>query len=76
MYADAPEQYIIMNLGMAEQFQTVEAALLQFPGKMYVDYVRVYQRDGEDNIGCEPDGHPTQDYINKCVLFLFICRVY
>ncbi|EJD47628.1 beta-glucan synthesis-associated [Auricularia subglabra TFB-10046 SS5] len=56
---------IILNLGMSESFQEVDTANLQFPAKMYVDYVRVYQRDGEDNIGCEPKNFPMQDYINK-----------
>ena len=35
---------------------------------MYVDYVRVYQRDdviSEDSYSCDPKSHPTADYINK-----------
>lgn len=36
-----------------------------FPAEMLVDYVRVYQRDGETNIGCNPPDYPTADYINN-----------
>jgi hypothetical protein len=32
---------------------------------MYIDYVRVYQRDDAPGIGCSPDDYPTEDYINK-----------
>lgn len=36
-------QYIIMNLGMSENFGTVDLKDLVFPVSMHVDYVRVYQ---------------------------------
>lgn len=32
---------------------------------MHVDYVRVYQREGETNVGCNPTNYPTTDYINN-----------
>ena len=32
---------------------------------MLIDYVRVYQRKGQTNIGCDPKGFPTADYINR-----------
>jgi hypothetical protein len=32
---------------------------------MYVDYVRVYQRDDAPGIGCSPEDYPTEDYIQK-----------
>jgi hypothetical protein len=38
---------------------------MMFPAEMRVDYVRVYQRDGETNVGCSPDGFPTEEYINN-----------
>ena len=34
---------------------------------MRVDYVRVYQKPGEKNIGCDPPDFPTAAYINECV---------
>lgn len=57
-------QYIIFNLGMAYNFQRQDWAHLQFPAHLMIDYVRVYQRSGETNIGCSPSDHPTTDYIN------------
>lgn len=36
-----------------------------FPSEMLVDYVRVYQRAGQTNIGCDPPDYPTTDYINS-----------
>jgi hypothetical protein len=62
-------QYIILNLGMSPSFQKQDYKHLQFPSKMYIDYVRVYQRSGtKDGITCNPPNYPTTDYINKYVL--------
>jgi beta-glucanase (GH16 family) len=58
--------YLILNLGMAPSFQTQDFQHMQFPSKMYVDYIRVYQRsDVSNGVGCNPPTHPTADYINK-----------
>ncbi|KAH9042091.1 glycoside hydrolase family 16 protein [Lactarius pseudohatsudake] len=63
-----PEEpmYLILNLGMAPSFQKQDFQHLQFPSKMYIDYIRVYQRsDVSDGVGCNPSSHPTTDYINN-----------
>lgn len=36
-----------------------------FPAEMLVDYVRVYQRDDETNVGCDPKDYPTSTYISS-----------
>lgn len=62
-----PEEpmYIIFNLGLSPSFQGQDFMHLTFPVSMYVDYVRVYQREGIKNgIGCSPPGYPTESYIN------------
>ncbi|GAA6064087.1 hypothetical protein JCM10212_003445 [Sporobolomyces blumeae] len=56
---------IILNLGISSSFQTINYGQLKFPGKMLIDYVRVYQREGSENVGCDPPDYPTSDYINK-----------
>jgi len=56
---------IIMNLGMSPNWQNIDLSTMVFPGLMLVDYVRVYQRTGETNIGCDPPGFPTADYIQR-----------
>ena len=38
---------------------------MEFPALMLVDYVRVYQRQGQTNIGCNPARYPTSDYIAR-----------
>ena len=49
-------------------FQHQDFKHLTFPSKMYVDYVRVYQRsDVKEGVTCNPSSHPTTDYITKCV---------
>ena len=58
-------QYILVNLGMSENFGAVDLDHLPFPVHMRIDYIRVYQPKGEENIGCEPEKFPTQAYINK-----------
>ena len=48
-----------------EGFQPIDLTNLVFPAKMYIDYVRVYQRADAPGIGCSPEDYPTEDYINK-----------
>ncbi|THG97039.1 hypothetical protein EW026_g4893 [Hermanssonia centrifuga] len=63
-----PEEpmYMIFNLGMSPSFQHQDFKHLVFPSKMYIEYVRVYQRSDafETGITCNPASHPTTDYIN------------
>ncbi|KAK0568363.1 beta-glucan synthesis-associated protein [Tilletia horrida] len=60
---------IILNLAMAAGFQPVRftgANALTFPAQFLIDYVRVYQRDGQDDkVSCDPSDHPTADYIKN-----------
>ncbi|KAL0576050.1 hypothetical protein V5O48_005931 [Marasmius crinis-equi] len=63
-----PEEpmYVILNFGIAEGFQKQDFKHLQFPAQMYIDYVRIYQREGtRDGITCNPPNRPTSDYIEK-----------
>lgn len=47
-------------------FQRQDYKHLTFPVKMYIDYVRVYQRSGvKEGVGCSPSHHPTADYIEQ-----------
>lgn len=52
---------------MSQGFGVVDLAHLPFPAHLKVDYIRVYQPKGEENIGCEPPGFPTQAYINQFI---------
>ncbi|TFK43746.1 glycoside hydrolase family 16 protein [Crucibulum laeve] len=59
--------YMIINLGMSENFGAIDFDHLIFPNHLRVDYVRVYQRADAINIGCSPKDFPTEDYINKYI---------
>ena len=39
---------------------------------MRVDYIRVYQPQDQINYGCDPEGFPTEAYINKSVALFII----
>lgn len=55
-----------MNLGMSFNFGgTIDFEHLELPAVMLVDYVRVYQDPDHINVGCDPEGFPTQSYINQ-----------
>ncbi|SAM64999.1 related to KRE6-glucan synthase subunit [Ustilago bromivora] len=59
---------IVMNLAISDSFQRVnfDEGGITFPAFMAIDYVRVYQKDGQaDLITCDPVDHPTADFINK-----------
>jgi len=57
--------YIILNLAISASFQSLQFDRLTFPGTFRIDYVRVWQPKGETSITCDPDDHPTTDYINR-----------
>ena len=52
-------------LTRAGTWQTIDLSTMIFPAEMRVDYVRVYQRSGATNVGCDPPNFPTADYINN-----------
>ncbi|WVO15331.1 hypothetical protein L204_102987 [Cryptococcus depauperatus] len=59
--------YIILNLGISENFGAVDFHGLDemWPVTMEVDYVRVYQDPNNRNIGCDPKDRPTSSYIAR-----------
>lgn len=54
---------MILNLGYSAAWTQIDQAGLVFPTIMHVDYVRIYQKEGEESITCDPPGYPTTDYI-------------
>ena len=50
---------------MSPGWQTIDLTTMTFPTEMLIDYVRIYQRKGHEDIGCSPDDYPTEDYINN-----------
>ncbi|KAG6811656.1 hypothetical protein H0H92_006418 [Tricholoma furcatifolium] len=56
---------IVMNLGISPNWQNIDLSSLIFPAELRIDYVRVYQRRGSLNVGCNPPAYPTKDYINN-----------
>ena len=56
---------MVLNLGMSPGWQTIDLSTMSFPTEMLIDYVRIYQKKGHENIGCSPDDYPTKDYINN-----------
>ena len=54
-----------MNLGISENFGTVDYDNLKFPSTMRVDWIRVYQDPDSINVGCDPPDFPTAEYIKQ-----------
>ncbi|KDN44552.1 glycoside hydrolase family 16 protein [Tilletiaria anomala UBC 951] len=59
--------YLIMNLGISQNFGTPNWKGLKWPNMMDVDWIRVYQLPGQ-NVGCDPSDYPTKDYINRHIV--------
>ncbi|THV03459.1 beta-glucan synthesis-associated [Dendrothele bispora CBS 962.96] len=55
--------YLLVNLGISENFGGVDFDHLQFPAIMTVDWIRLYQDENNINIGCDPENFPTAAYI-------------
>ncbi|KAF7372170.1 Beta-glucan synthesis-associated [Mycena venus] len=63
----------VLDSESLDGFQHQDFEHMAFPNKMYVDYIRVYQRDGvSEGVTCNLSKHPTSDCINKCVLAHFL----
>ncbi|KAL0570695.1 hypothetical protein V5O48_011270 [Marasmius crinis-equi] len=58
---------IVLNLGISQNWGNIDLSTLIFPAEMLFDYIRVYQREGHTNIGCDPKDYPTMDYIRRHV---------
>lgn len=56
---------IVLNLGISPNWQTINLTSMIFPAELKFDYVRVYQRKGQTNVGCDPKDYPTATYINN-----------
>ncbi|KAJ3555502.1 hypothetical protein NP233_g12195 [Leucocoprinus birnbaumii] len=56
---------IVLNLGISPNWQTIDLNSMIFPAEFLIDYVRVYQRKDQVNIGCDPKDYPTADYISN-----------
>ena len=54
---------IIMNLGFSHNWVGIDFANLTFPTVMRIDYVRWYQKEGDEMVTCDPPGYETTEYI-------------
>jgi hypothetical protein len=52
------------DFGIAN-WQDIDLSTMMFPAEFLIDYVRVYQRKDEINLGCDPKEFPTAKYINE-----------
>lgn len=56
---------LILNLGISNNWVDINWAALKFPTVMRVDYVRWYQKEGEESVTCDPPGYETTEYIKN-----------
>ncbi|KAK9350229.1 beta-glucan synthesis-associated protein-domain-containing protein [Lipomyces doorenjongii] len=56
---------IILNLGISNSWTYIDWQSIHFPRIMYIDYVRIYQLEGNEIITCDPEGYPTTEYISN-----------
>jgi hypothetical protein len=55
---------IVLNSALGTWNGGVSGTRGSLPGEMFVDYVRVWQRAGKLNVGCDPPDYPTREYID------------
>ncbi|CAL3965426.1 unnamed protein product [Diplocarpon coronariae] len=56
---------IILNLGISNSWVWIDHDNLKFPTTMHIDYVRIYQKKGQESVTCDPEGFETTEYIAK-----------
>ncbi|KAF2258744.1 beta-glucan synthesis-associated [Lojkania enalia] len=58
---------VIVNFGMSNSFSMVNLTGIAstLPATMRIDYIRIYQDEGNELVTCDPPDYPTTDYIKK-----------
>ena len=56
---------LILNLGISHNWVDIQFDALRFPTVLRVDYVRWYQREGQEMVTCDPPGWETTEYIKE-----------
>ncbi|KAF2004615.1 glycoside hydrolase family 16 protein [Amniculicola lignicola CBS 123094] len=56
---------LVLNLGFSGSWTFIDYSALVFPTVMRVDYVRWYQKPGEEMVTCDPPGYETTEYIKE-----------
>ncbi|KAJ4351057.1 beta-glucan synthesis-associated protein [Ascochyta clinopodiicola] len=57
---------LILNLGISDSWTWIDWEHMKFPAVMRVDYVRWYQKKGEEKlVTCDPPGFETTKYIKE-----------
>lgn len=64
-YVPREPMYIIMNLAMSSGFSHPEWGNINFPGIFKIDWIRLYQDEGQEAVGCDPPDYPTKAYIER-----------
>lgn len=64
-YLTREPMYVIINLAMSSGFSHPDWPHINFPGKFMIDWIRLYQNEGEEAVGCDPPDYPTKDYIER-----------
>lgn len=54
---------MILNLGVSNSWAYVDWNSIELPLTMEIDHVRVYQPSDAISVTCDPEDHPTADYI-------------
>jgi beta-glucanase (GH16 family) len=56
---------LVLNLGISDAWTWINWKDLKFPATYRIDYVRWYQKKGEEMVTCDPPGFETTEYINE-----------
>ncbi|PMD50558.1 glycoside hydrolase family 16 protein [Hyaloscypha bicolor E] len=56
---------MVFNLSISGAWGEILMADLVLPTVMHIEYVRLYQKPGHENIACDLPGYPTTDYIKN-----------
>ncbi|ODQ80537.1 glycoside hydrolase family 16 protein [Babjeviella inositovora NRRL Y-12698] len=64
-YISKEPMSIIMNLGLSYSWNYIDWPSLRFPATLEIDYIRLYQQESHISLTCDPEGHPTTEYIDQ-----------
>jgi beta-glucanase (GH16 family) len=58
---------VIVNFGMSNSFAfiNIDRITRLLPATMRIDYIRIYQDEGDEIVTCDPPGYPTTEYIRN-----------
>ncbi|KAF2861679.1 glycoside hydrolase family 16 protein [Piedraia hortae CBS 480.64] len=64
-YVSEEPMSMVINFGFSNNWVLINWTALHWPAVLRVDYIRLYQKEGQESVTCDPPGYETTEYIKN-----------